>query len=169
MKPVFPALVLFLSTVPFAVADDDRPVAVDRLPQPVAAAVADYLPGSSIVSAKEDDDDGRRYFDLKVQYKDLLLEVEASPDGRIREIDLNRRFAGIAAFFTRELPVAIDKLPPPVTASVGEHFPESKILSAFDGDNDGERFYRLRVQYKDLFLRVDVGADGRMLDVDTAK
>lgn len=172
MKTILPVLSVVLVTT-FAGWAGDRAVSVDELPQKVIAAVSEYLPGSGIESARADEDDGRRYYDLKVLHRDLLLDIEAGANGRIREIDLNRGYPGLFRLLDREASVsdniATDELPEKVTASVADFLPGSKILSAARGENDGERFYRLRVRHKDLLLRMDVAKNGKIADIDTAK
>lgn len=160
-----PALLLGL----IATAAAGSPVAVEDLPAPVAAAVADHLPGSEIISAESDDDDGVAYFDLKVRHKDLLLEIEATPRGRIREIDLNRRFGGASSLSRSEVPVAVASLPAAVTAAVADFLPGAKIVSAAQDSTRKMRFHELAVKFRDLRLRVDVSDTGELLDIDTVK
>lgn len=156
----------------FAVADDDYQVAVEDLPQAVTAAVQAYLPGADIVSAKSDEDDGRRQFDLKAEYKDLLLSVDVRSDGRVREIDMDRGYKGLARTVGREtslVHVGVAQMAQPARSAVEEFFPGSKIVSAAEGQDRGRTFYRVRARQKDLLLRIDVRTDGRILDIDTEK
>jgi len=151
---------------------DDYPISVERLPQSVTAAVQEYFPGSEVVSAMVDEDDDRRVLNLRVEYKDLLLRVETRPDGRIREVDLDRGYRGLAALLGREAslePVAVKALPASVTESLSAFFPGSEVLAASEGVNDEERFYRVRIRHKNLVMRVDITRSGRILDIDTAK
>jgi hypothetical protein len=151
---------------------DDYPISVERLPQPVTAAVQEYFPGSEIVSAMVDEDDDRRELNLRIEHKDLLLRVEARPDGRIREVDLDRGYRGLAALLGREAslePVAVKELPAYVTESLAAFFPNSEVLAASEGANDEERFYRVRTRHKNLVMRVDITRSGRILDIDTVR
>lgn len=171
MKFLLPLLLSFASTA-FLCRADDYPISVERLPQPVTAAVQEYFPGSEIVSAMVDEDDDRRELNLRVEHKDLLLRVEARPDGRIREVDLDRGYRGLAALLGREAslePVAVKELPASVTESLAAFFPGSEVLAASEGVNDEERFYRVRTRHKNLVLRVDITRSGRILDIDTVK
>jgi hypothetical protein len=163
--PLFLTLLLAVIVPTFA----GTPIAVPDLPAAVAAAVSDHLPGSEIVSAEADDDDGVAYFDLKVRHRDLLLEIEATPRGRIREIDLNRRFSGASSLSRSEVPVPIASLPAPVTATVTDFLPGAKIVSAAEDSTRKMRFYELGVKHRDLQLRVDVSDRGELLDIDTVK
>ncbi|MBU3665506.1 MAG: hypothetical protein FGM15_06465 [Chthoniobacterales bacterium] len=173
MKKFLPILAALISTAITSPADDDYPVSVDELPQKVTAAVADYLPGSTIESARADEDDGRLYYDLKVLHQDELLHIEVLRGGRIREIDMNRGYPGLVRLIDRETSlsddIAVDELPANVSAGVADFFPDSKIISAARGENDGKRFYRLRVRHRDLVLNMDVTTKGQILDIDTAK
>lgn len=173
MKTLLPILTTLVVTGIAAHANDDHPVSVEDLPQKVTAAVAEYLPGSSIESARAGEHHDQRCYELKVEHKDVMLEVTAFPGGRIREIDLNRGYPGLFRLLDREASVsgdiAVDELPEQVTASVADFFPGSKILSAARGENEGEKFYRLRVRHKDLLLRMDVSKKGKIADIDTDK
>lgn len=149
-------------------ADDDA-IPVAELPAAVTAAVEDHLPGAVIVSAESDEDDGVPFFDLKLDYKDLRLEVEAAPEGRIREIDLNRRFFSLATLAREEIPIAVADLPLKVTDKIANVLPGSEILSAAEDENEGIRFYEVNVKHRDLTLRVDVTEAGELFDIDTRK
>lgn len=172
MKTLFLSAAVLAALALPASADDEYPVAVKSLPRPVVASVTAYFPGSEIVSAMVDEDDDRRELDLRVEYKGLLLRVEARPNGRVREVDLDRGYRGLGALLGREAslePVGTRALPPSVTGGLAGFFPGSDILSAAAGVNDEERFYRVRMRHKDLVLRVDITRDGRILDIDTVK
>ncbi len=172
MKLLSLSAAFVLCAAGLAVADDDYPVAVTDLPQAVTAAVQAHLPGAEIVSAKSDEDDGRRQFELKTEYKYLLLRVEVRPDGRIREIDMDRGYKGLARTIGRETSLAqvgVGQVAQQARNAVEEFFPGSKIVSAAQGEERGRTFYRLRARHHALLLRIDVGADGRMLDIDTEK
>jgi len=167
------ALVLAIATlVSSAFADDEYPVAVKSLPAALTTKVEEYFPGSEIVSAMVDEDDDRRELNLRVEHRGLLLRVEARADGRIREVDLDRGYRGLGALLGREAslePIATRELPTSVTDSLDSFFPGSDILSASEGMNDEERFYRVRTRHKDLVMRVDITRSGRILDIDTVK
>ena len=136
------------------------------------SSVEEYFPGSEIVSAMVDEDDDRRELNLRVEHKGLLLRVEARPDGRIREVDLDRGYRGLGALLGREASlksIPTRELPASVTDSLNAFFPGSDALSASEGVNDEERFYRVRTRHNDLVMRVDITRSGRILDIDTAK
>jgi len=171
MKQMSLALLATMMTTAVLSADD-YPVSVQRLPQAVTAAVQEYFPGSEIVSAMVDEDDDRRELNLRVEHKGLLLRIEARPDGRIREVDLDRGYRGLGALLGREASleaIPTRELPTSVTESLNAFFPGSDILSASEGVNDEERFYRTRTRHKDLVMRVDITRSGRILDIDTVK
>lgn len=172
MKTCLSACFALLAMTALATADDDYPVAVKSLPPAVVAAVEEYFPGSEIVSAMVDEDDDRRELNLRVEHKGLILRVEARPNGRIREVDLDRGYRGLAALLGREAslePVAVKELPAAVVEGLAGFFPGNEILAASEGVNDEERFYRVRTRHKDLALRVDITRSGRILDIDTVK
>lgn len=153
-------------------AGDEYPVSVKKLPAAVVSSVEGYFPGSAIVSAVVDEDDERRELNLRVEHKGVLLRVEARPDGRIREVDLDRGYRGLGALLGREAslePIATRELPSAVTKGLSDFFAGSAIISASQGTNEKERFYRVRIRHHDLLLRVDVTRDGRIIDIDTEK
>lgn len=171
MKRVPLALFAILLTTA-VVPGDEYPISVQRLPQPVNASVQEHFPGSKIVSAMVDEDDERRELNLRVEHQRLLLRVEARPDGRIREVDLDRGYRGLGALLGREASLeamSTRELPASVTDSLNAFFPGSDVLSASEGMNDEEHFYRVRTRHKDLVMRVDITRGGRILDIDTTK
>jgi len=166
------ALLLLLVTALGAAADDEYPVSVKSLPAALTSKVEECFPGSEIVSAMVDEDDDRRMLNLRVEHRDVLLRIEARPDGRIREIDLNRGYRGLGALLGREASleaIPVGQLSPAVTRELADFFRGSEIFSAAEGVNDEERFYRVRLRHCDLPLRVDITRSGRILDIDTAK
>ena len=172
MRALFLTLFLLFVTGIGAAADDEYPVAVKSLPAALTTKVEECFPGSEIVSAMVDEDDDRRELNLRVEHQGILLRMEARPDGRIREIDLDRGYRGLAALLGREAslePIAAAQLPASVTQKLADFFRGSEVLSAAEGINDEERFYRVRLRHCDLLLRVDITRSGRILDIDTMK
>ena len=171
MKFILPALSALLLTAFAASGDDEYPVAVKSLPAAVPAAVQEYFPGSEILSVTADEDDDRRVLDLRVEHKGVVLRMETRPDGRVREIDLDRGYGGLGALLGREASLetlSVEQLPSAVTAALSDFFVETKISGAAEGTNDEQKFYRVRLRRLSLTLRVDITADGRLLDIDTA-
>lgn len=145
------------------------PVSVDRLPSAVVATVEAYLPGAEIVSAGIDDDDDRAFYDLKVEHRGVMLELEVTPSGRMREIDLNQRSVSLRALVSEGAPLRVDELPAEVTSAVAEFLPDSEILSASEKIAREQRVFHLVVRHKKLSLRVNVTRRGEILDIDTIK
>lgn len=139
------------------------------LPEAVTASVQEYLPGAEVVAAAVDEDDGRMTYELRVDYRDLLLRVDATSRGRIREIDLDGGFQGVQSLLAREVPVSVGKLPAEVVSGVSGCFPEAEIISAGEGERDGRRYFKVNVVHKDLTLAVNVSGRGDVLDIDTVK
>lgn len=172
MKFLLPVVSALGLTIFPASGDDEYPVAVKSLPAAVTAAVQEYFPGSEILSARADEDDDRRVLDLRVKHRGVILRLETRRDGRIREIDLDRGYGGLGALLGREASlenISVEQIPASVTAALSDFFGETKISAAAEGTNDGERFYRVRLRRLALPLRIDITADGRVLDIDTAK
>jgi hypothetical protein len=63
-------------------------VPINRLPGPVTAAVKNKLPGSEILRAEVDSDQGRVKYELKVKSKGQIYEVYVAPDGKVLKIEL---------------------------------------------------------------------------------
>jgi hypothetical protein len=171
MKTPSLSLLAALVLTSMAVADD-YPVSVERLPAPVKESVEEYLPGAEIVSATMDEDDDRRELEMRVDYRGLLLRVETRTDGSMREIDLDRGYRGLAALLGREASlesIGPGRLPSDVRAALMDFFPESDIVAAAEGLNDGEKFYRSRLRHRALVLRIDIDENGRLLDIDTVR
>lgn len=61
------------------------------LPEPVTASIQDYFPGSEVVSAERERDDGRIEYEVTVRYKDIQLEIELAPDGAVLDVDMKKR------------------------------------------------------------------------------
>lgn len=172
MKSIAPTLLALVLTATFACAGDEYPVSVTSLPQPVKDSVQEYFPGAEIVSAMADEDDDRRVLDLRVEHKGTMLRMETRPDGRVREIDLDRGYRGLGALLGREAslqPIPTENIPAPVTEALADFFGETKISGAAEGENEGEKFYRIRLRLLSLPLRVDITSVGRLLDIDTGK
>ena len=172
MRTLFLTLSLLFVTGIGAAADDEYPVAVKSLPVALTVKVEECFPGSEIVSAMVDEDDDRRDLNLRVEHQGILLRMETRPDGRIREIDLDRGYRGLAALLGREAslePIATAQLPATVTQKLADFFRGSEVLSAAEGVNDKERFYRVRLRHCELPLRIDITRSGRILDIDTMK
>jgi hypothetical protein len=63
-------------------------VPINRLPSPVTAAIKNKLPGSEILRAEMDSENGRVKYELKVKSKDQIYDVDIAPDGKILKIEL---------------------------------------------------------------------------------
>jgi uncharacterized membrane protein YkoI len=63
-------------------------ITLSEVPAPVNKAIAEYFPGSKAISAKRDTDDGKTKYEVKIQYKEIKLEVEVSPEGKILDVDM---------------------------------------------------------------------------------
>ncbi len=66
------------------------PVPVTELPGAVTKAVENYFPGAKATSAQRDKDDGKEHFEVRIEYKDLHLEVDISPEGKVLDVDQKR-------------------------------------------------------------------------------
>lgn len=167
MKTILHVLVVLTACITAGQAGD--PVPVKSLPAAVATAVEEHLPGAEIVAAGLDDDDDRPFYDLKVEHRGIMLELEVTPSGRVREIDLNQRAPSLRALISEGAPLALDELPAEVTVAVEDFLPDSKILSASEKIVREQRVFDLVVRHQDLSLRIRVTRRGEILDIDTIK
>ncbi|MBE2181563.1 MAG: hypothetical protein IAE97_13950 [Chthoniobacterales bacterium] len=86
MKKALPSsLLCVLAFAAPALAGDD--IAVSAVPKNVAAAVQSYFPSAKIISAKTDTKKDLRYYELRALYRDLLLEIDVTSDGRVTEVE----------------------------------------------------------------------------------
>ena len=69
----------------------DTPIPVDQLPGPVLHVVEEYFPGSRLVMAQQDSEDGRVVYEMKIHYKEIELEVETSAEGAILDVEMEGR------------------------------------------------------------------------------
>lgn len=67
----------------------DRPVAPGELPEAVSDAVETYFPGARIIAAEEDDGGKRIDYELKIDYREIRLEVEVSLEGKILDVEMD--------------------------------------------------------------------------------
>ncbi len=86
MKKITALLVLTLAFIGSSFAD--TPIALAELPQSVTEAIQNYFPSSKAISAKKDVDPGKEKYEVKVQYKDLLIKVELLPTGQIVDLEM---------------------------------------------------------------------------------
>lgn len=68
-------------------ADD---IAVTELPKEVIAAIEARLPGSTLISAEKEHEDGKLVYEVKVRSKDARHEFEVTPDGTILKEETKR-------------------------------------------------------------------------------
>lgn len=74
-----------------AVSHAGTPIPLPEVPAPVNQVIAEYFPDSKMLSAKRDTDEGKRQYEVKIQYKKIKLEVDVSPEGRILDVDMEGR------------------------------------------------------------------------------
>ncbi len=83
ITPILCAITLGTFTSLSIVQADER-VALEELPETVTKAVEAKFPGSKIVKAKKDTEDGKQVYELKLKSNDdKKYEVEVSSDGEI--------------------------------------------------------------------------------------
>jgi hypothetical protein len=57
----------------------------------VTDKVANVLPGSEILSAAEDENEGVRFYEVNVKHRDLTLRVDVTEAGELLDIDTRKR------------------------------------------------------------------------------
>ncbi|MEM1060165.1 MAG: hypothetical protein AAGK14_13030 [Verrucomicrobiota bacterium] len=64
---------------------DDVPIDPKDLPAAVTQTLEDYFPKHKILKAEKD---GEKEFEVLIQYKEIKLEVDLTPAGKIRDVDM---------------------------------------------------------------------------------
>lgn len=54
------------------------------------ATVQEYFPGATVVAAEMEKDDEKIEYELKLEYKDIRLEVEITEDGKILDVEMKK-------------------------------------------------------------------------------
>lgn len=62
-------------------------IEIDQLPQAVTESIEDYFPGAELLRAEMETKRRVQFYEVKLQYKDLRLEVEVAADGRMLEVE----------------------------------------------------------------------------------
>ena len=66
----------------------DTPISLGELPESAMKSIQDYFPASKAISAEKDTDDGKIKYKVIVQYKEITIEVEVLPTGKIVDLDM---------------------------------------------------------------------------------
>ena len=74
--PSFGAAVAFQENMP-----------VNRLPNPVTAAIKNRFPKSELLSAEKDLENGRVIYEVKIRSDGQIYDVDVTPSGKILKID----------------------------------------------------------------------------------
>lgn len=75
-----------LSSPGAAVALQDN-VPIDRLPSQVTAAIKNKFPGSELLLAEKDIENGKLIYEVKVRSKGQIYELYVTPEGKILKIE----------------------------------------------------------------------------------
>jgi len=59
-------------------------VDLSEVPEPVKAVILKYFPDSKLLTAEQE----KGKYEIKIMYKDIMLEVEASPSGDLLDIEM---------------------------------------------------------------------------------
>ncbi len=73
--------------IPFASAD--RAIPEDQLPPAVVRVLDEYFPTATITAVEMDSDNGRTSYEVRIQYKEIRLEVDVSAEGKILDVDMD--------------------------------------------------------------------------------
>lgn len=69
----------------------DETIAISELPKEVVAAIEAHLPGSTLLSAEKEEEDGKLVYEVKVRSKDARHELEVTADGTILKTETKRK------------------------------------------------------------------------------
>ncbi len=64
-------------------------IELSEVPEAVTKTLQEYFPGSTTLYAEKEADDGKLKYEVKIQYKDIRLEVDLTPEGRITDVDMD--------------------------------------------------------------------------------
>jgi hypothetical protein len=62
-------------------------VPIDKLPSQVTAAIKNKFPGSELLLAEKDVENGKVIFEVKVRSKGQIYDLDITPEGKILKID----------------------------------------------------------------------------------
>ncbi len=87
MKTPISSLLIAVTSISLGYAG--TPIEITEVPKPATDSIKEYFPGSQVLSAQRDTEDGKEEFEVKIQYKDIRIEVELSSEGVIHDLDVS--------------------------------------------------------------------------------
>ena len=139
---------------------DEEKVALDKLPEPVVAAVKKRFPHGEMTGASKETEDGKTVYEVSVKDGGTKLDVTVSADGKIAGIE-----KGIAA---KDLPQA-------VTEALAKKYPHAthktveEVIKVADGKETTEYYEVLLVTADKKTVEVEVKADGTIKKTEEKK
>jgi len=136
-------------------ADDEEKVPLDKLPKAVTEAVKKRFPDAELVSAEKEKADDKTVYEVAIKNKDQKIEVTATEDGKIIEI---------------EKEIEAKSLPKAVNETLEKKYPKAtykkieEITKVKDG-KDEPVYYEVLLETADKKkLEVSISAEGKVTE-----
>jgi hypothetical protein len=152
MAPVFAILIAVL--VP-AWADEEEKVPLDKLPKAVTEAVKKRFPDATLVSAEKEIEDNKTVYEVAIKNKEQKIEVTATEDGTIVEV---------------EKEIDAKDLPKAVTETLEKKYPKAtikkaeEIVKVKDGKDQPAYYEMLVITADKKKLEVSISAEGKVME-----
>jgi hypothetical protein len=117
MRPVISACVCTLLLAAIALADDEVPVPLDKLPKSVMKTLKQQYPRAKLVEAVKETEDGDTYYTVTLKNANHTLHVSFTPSGKLTEINTE---------------LEIKELPKAVQLSLRKQYPGAKLDDALE-------------------------------------
>ena len=145
------------TSTPLAIPSDKLSGDEDVLPDFVVAAVAAAMPGSRLIAATREEEEGEVEYEVLVENEDGIFEVDVSMDGIVLEIE---------PAADDERPISATDLPQAVLDAVEATVPGGRITETVRESIRGEVIYDVEVDVRGEKFDLEVAADGTVLSVE---
>jgi uncharacterized membrane protein YkoI len=137
-------LALALGVFVLVAAQADEKIPLNKVPKKVTKAVKSRFPGSKLLGAETEKENGKTRYELAVEHKGQKYEAIVTPRGKIVEI---------------EKTIAVADLPEAVTKTLGEKYPKATYPMA-------EEVYKIKAgKEKMVYYEVVVVTGGKKKEV----
>lgn len=129
---------------------DEEKVPLDKLPAKIKEAVKAKFPDAEIVAASKEKEDGVVLYEVNIKNKKQTIEVTATEDGKIVEV---------------EYEITSADLPKAVTDALDKKYGKSKFHKAEDIVKGDKKYYEVLIEHADgkKKTEVQIDKDGKIL------
>lgn len=125
---------------------EDAPIALEKTPPAVQAAIAKTLAGQKPDKIVMEDEDGKQIYEVTFHVNGQERSADITPAGDVLELESD---------------LAVTSLPAPVTSAILKKYPGAKIGEASDVSANGAQFYEAGIKLADgSEHELQVSADG---------